>query len=131
MLSRRNIIATAAAGAMMSAATARAASFGNPDQPAEGAVNATNPKALTDPGPQDPSLAGNEPAFLNPPAPTSTACRSFGLILLPGEFRTAVGRGRLPRMTSKFRRRSRESTCASAQAAFVSFIGTSKRNGRS
>jgi oxalate decarboxylase len=67
MLSRRNVLATAAAGAM-SAAAARAASFGNPDQPAEGAVNVTNPKALTDPGPQDPSLAGNEPAFLNPPA---------------------------------------------------------------
>jgi oxalate decarboxylase len=66
MLSRRNILATAAAGAM-SAATARAAGFGNPDQPAEGAINATNPKALTDPGPQDPSLAGNEPVFQNPP----------------------------------------------------------------
>lgn len=48
MLSRRNILATAAAGAM-SAATARAATFGDPDQPAEGAVNVTNPKALTDP----------------------------------------------------------------------------------
>jgi len=68
MLSRRNILATAAAGAMVSATTARAASFGNPDQPAEGAVNVTNPKALVDPGPQDQGLAGNEPAFLNPPA---------------------------------------------------------------
>jgi oxalate decarboxylase len=67
MLSRRNILATAAAGAMMSAATGHSAEFGNPDQPAEGAVNVTNPKALTDPGPQDPGLAGNEPAFLNPP----------------------------------------------------------------
>ena len=47
MLSRRNILATAAAGAMVSATTARAATFGNPDQPAEGAVNVTNPKALT------------------------------------------------------------------------------------
>ena len=36
MLSRRNILATAATAAM-SAATARAATFGNPDQPAEGA----------------------------------------------------------------------------------------------
>jgi oxalate decarboxylase len=68
MLSRRNILATAAAGAAISVATARAASFGNPDQPSEGAVNVTNPKALTDAGPQDPGLAGNEPAFLNPPA---------------------------------------------------------------
>jgi len=68
MLSRRNILAAGAAGAVMSAATARAAGFGNPDDPAEGAINASNPKALTDPGPQDPSLAGTEPSFLNPPA---------------------------------------------------------------
>ena len=58
------------AGGILSAAAAVAAdgTFGNPDQPAEGAVNVTNPKALTDPGPQDPGLAGNEPPFLNPPA---------------------------------------------------------------
>ena len=68
MLSRRNILATAAAGAAISVATARAASFGNPDEPAEGAVNVTNPKALTDPGPQDPGLAGTQPSFLEPPA---------------------------------------------------------------
>ena len=67
MLSRRNILATAATG-VMSAAAAHAATFGNPDQPPEGAVNATNPKALIDPGPQDSGLAGNEPAFQNPPA---------------------------------------------------------------
>ncbi len=67
MLSRRNILATVAAGAM-SAAAVRAATFGNPDQPAEGAANVANPKALTDPGPQDPSPGGNELAFQNPPA---------------------------------------------------------------
>jgi oxalate decarboxylase len=67
--SRRNLLAMGGAGAVVTAASAaNAASFGNPDQPAEGAVNVTNPKALSDPGPQDPSLAGNEPAFLNPPA---------------------------------------------------------------
>ena len=68
-LSRRRLLAAGAAGVVVTAASvASAASFGNPDQPAEGAVNVTNPKALTDPGPQDPDLAGNEPAFLNPPA---------------------------------------------------------------
>jgi oxalate decarboxylase len=68
-VSRRNILtAGAAAGIGAFASRASAASFGNPDQPAEGAINAINPKALTDPGPQDPDLAGNEPAFLNPPA---------------------------------------------------------------
>jgi oxalate decarboxylase len=61
------MLATAAAGAMLSTATARGATFGNPDEPPEGAINVTNPKALSDPGPQDPALAGNEPAFLNPP----------------------------------------------------------------
>jgi len=68
MLSRRNILTTAAAGMALSGVSARAATFGNPDQPAEGAVNVTNPKALSDPGPQDQGLAGNEPAFLDPPA---------------------------------------------------------------
>jgi oxalate decarboxylase len=68
-LSRRNLLAAGAAGAVItSAAAARAASFGNPDDPAEGAVNVVDPKALSDPGPQDQGLASNEPAFLDPPA---------------------------------------------------------------
>jgi oxalate decarboxylase len=69
-LSRRKMLATSAVGAAMltAASAANAASFGNPDEPAEGAVNVTNPKALLDPGPQDPGLAGNEPSFLSPPA---------------------------------------------------------------
>ena len=67
-LSRRSLLAAGATGAVVAAASAaEAASFGNPDEPAEGAVNVTNPKALTDPGPQDPDLASNEPAFLDPP----------------------------------------------------------------
>src|SRR6201997_177771 len=68
-LSRRSVLAAGTANGVVAAATgARAAGFGNPDEPPEGAVNATNPKALIDPGPQDPGLAGNEPSFLNPPA---------------------------------------------------------------
>lgn len=68
-LSRRAILAVGAAGGVMSAAMAQAAGvFGNPDLPPEGAVNVTNPKALTDPGPQDPGLADNMPSFLSPPA---------------------------------------------------------------
>ena len=68
-LSRRKLLAASAAGAAMTAVSAaHATSFGNPDQPAEGAVNVTNPKALTDPGPQDAGLAAHEPAFLDPPA---------------------------------------------------------------
>ena len=56
ILSRRAILGSGVAGGILTAAAAVAAdgTFGNPDQPAEGAVNVTNPKALTDPGPQDP-----------------------------------------------------------------------------
>jgi uncharacterized RmlC-like cupin family protein len=70
ILSRRALLGSGAAGGILTAVAAVAAdgTFGNPDQPAEGAVNVTNPKALIDPGPQDPGLAGNEPAFLSPPA---------------------------------------------------------------
>jgi hypothetical protein len=39
--------------------------------------------------------------------------------LLPSEFRTAVGRGRLPMMTSKFRRRSQASTCGEFNTLLV------------
>jgi oxalate decarboxylase len=49
------------------ATVARAASFGNPDLPPEGAVNVTNPDGLTIPGPHDPALANTMPTFLEPP----------------------------------------------------------------
>jgi oxalate decarboxylase len=68
-VSRRQwLAATAAGGIATAAATARAATFGNPDEPAEGAVNMQNPKALQDPGPHDQGLAGYEPPFVSPPA---------------------------------------------------------------
>jgi oxalate decarboxylase len=68
-LSRRTILGSGVAGGLLTAAAVAAdGTFGNPDHPPEGAANVTNPKALADPGPQDPNLAGNEPAFLDPPA---------------------------------------------------------------
>ncbi len=67
-MSRRSILAAGAAGGVATtAALARAATFGNPDEPAEGAINARNPKAMTDPGPHDDGLANTQPAFLDPP----------------------------------------------------------------
>ncbi len=68
--SRRNVLAAGAAGGLATfAASADAAgTFGNPDMPPQGAINATNPQSLTDPGPQNPALANNLPSFLNPPA---------------------------------------------------------------
>ena len=59
--------ATAAGGAAVGATLARAATFGNPDTPPQGAVNVTNPNALTTPGPHDSTLANSMPAFLDPP----------------------------------------------------------------
>jgi oxalate decarboxylase len=68
MISRRGMLAATAAGAAMSAATARAASFGNPDEPPQGAINAKSLGSVTDPGPQNPALAGQFPSATTPPA---------------------------------------------------------------
>jgi oxalate decarboxylase len=63
------LAAGAAGGVATIAATAQAAaSFGNPDLPAEGAVNAAHSGSLTDPGPQNPALANNLPSFVSPPS---------------------------------------------------------------
>lgn len=50
----------------MAASAAQAASFGNPDAPPEGAINA-NAATLREPGPQNPALASQFPAFQSPP----------------------------------------------------------------
>jgi oxalate decarboxylase len=68
MISRREVLAATAAGAVMSAATARAASFGNPDEPPQGAINAKNPASITDPGPQNQAIASQFPSAVSPPA---------------------------------------------------------------
>lgn len=68
MVTRRDVLATTAAGAVVTAVTAaRAGTFGNPDSPAQGAVNATNPASVTDPGPQNPALSGQFPSASSPP----------------------------------------------------------------
>jgi oxalate decarboxylase len=68
VISRRNMLAATAIGAAMTAGTARAASFGNPDEPAQGAINAKNPASTTDPGPQNRAITGQFPAAVSPPA---------------------------------------------------------------
>jgi oxalate decarboxylase len=66
-LPRRGLLA--AATALGAAGAARAASFGNPDMPPQGAINARGtPKGLTNPGPQNPALAAQFPSFQDPPA---------------------------------------------------------------
>jgi oxalate decarboxylase len=67
MFSRRDMLAVSAAG-MMTATAARSASFGNPDQPPQGAINAKGPGNLTDPGPQNAALGQQFPSAQFPPA---------------------------------------------------------------
>jgi len=67
-MSRRSILAGAAAGAVAlgAAAAAKAAEFGNPDSPAEGRINST-PIANAEPGPQSATAKAVLPSFDNPP----------------------------------------------------------------
>ena len=68
-LSRR-IFATGAAGSVLAAtAVAKAASFGNPDEPPQGAVNTQgNPSSLTDTGPNSPAITNQFTGAFSPPA---------------------------------------------------------------
>jgi len=67
MLSRRDIMAASAAATAMFASTAQAASFGNPDSPPQGAINAKGPNNLSDPGPNNPDLSKHFPDVFTPP----------------------------------------------------------------
>src|SRR5437588_5463568 len=66
LFSRRNVLAVTAAGAVATAA--HAASVGNPDQPAQGAVNAKASGNLRDPGPQSEAIGSQFPSAQFPPA---------------------------------------------------------------
>jgi oxalate decarboxylase len=69
-LSRRDVLlATAAGGLMTAAGTAQGGSFGNPDEPPQGAINTlNNPSSATIIGPNNPALSGQFPGALSPPA---------------------------------------------------------------
>ena len=68
MFSRRDVLAGSAAAAAMTASAARGATFGNPDEPPQGAINAKGPGNLADPGPQNPALGNQFPSAQFPPA---------------------------------------------------------------
>jgi oxalate decarboxylase len=69
LLRRKFMVGAATSAAALGVATtAGAASFGNPDSPAEGRINAKSRSSLTDPGPQNPALAKQFPSFQDPPA---------------------------------------------------------------
>jgi oxalate decarboxylase len=58
---------SAAAGMGAFATRAGAATFGNPDEPAQGIVNTEgNPRSAVDPGPQNPTLTGQFPTAFTP-----------------------------------------------------------------
>src|ERR1700739_5062242 len=69
-LSRRAVLGSTVAG-LATAATAAAAqapgTFGNPDEPPQGAINAKNPASAVDPGPQNPPLRDQFPSAFSPP----------------------------------------------------------------
>src|ERR1700731_4739619 len=77
MFSRRDMLAGTAAGGLITAATMTTAdaatpvksdiSFGNPNDPPQGAINAKNPRSVTDPGPQNPAIRDQFPAAFSPP----------------------------------------------------------------
>ena len=68
--SRRDILTVGAAAGMGAFVTrAGAATFGNPDEPAQGILNTQgNPRGAVDPGPQNPTLSGQFPNAFTPPA---------------------------------------------------------------
>jgi oxalate decarboxylase len=69
-ISRRDMLAASASGSVLAAAApAMSASFGNPDGPPEGAVNAQgNPSRFTDPGPNNPVITTQFPGAFSPSA---------------------------------------------------------------
>jgi len=71
------MLAATAAGGVVTAATMTTASaatpvksdiaFGNPNDPPQGAINAKNPRSVTDPGPQNPAIRDQFPGAFSPP----------------------------------------------------------------
>jgi oxalate decarboxylase len=68
--SRRNLLKFGgAAGLAAAATTTRAATYGNPDEPPQGAINTNgNTSSLAIPGPQNPVLSNQFPSSISPPA---------------------------------------------------------------
>src|SRR6266481_1293047 len=77
MFSRRDMLAATAVGGVVTAATMTTANatpvksdiaFGNPNDPPQGAINAKNPRSISDPGPQNPAIRDQFPGAFSPPA---------------------------------------------------------------
>jgi len=84
-VTRRRLLGAGAGGlaaASLLSAGARAASFGNPDEPPQAAVNATNPASLTDPGPHSAALADRFPAASSRPSFDDGHASEFNTLLV-------------------------------------------------
>jgi oxalate decarboxylase len=67
--SRRKVLAVGTALGAVTATTALAGTFGNPDQPAQGIETTQKyPRGAVDPGPQNQALSGQFPKAFTPPA---------------------------------------------------------------
>ncbi len=91
MFSRRDMLAATAVGGALTAATMTTAanattgsdttpiksdiSFGNPNDPPQGAINAKNPRSAVDPGPQIQRYGTSFRVHFPRRRPTSAACR--------------------------------------------------------
>jgi len=64
----------------VTAGAARAASFGNPDQPPQGAINAKAPGNLRDPGSQSKAIGSQFPSARFRRQPMSAHADGLGLI---------------------------------------------------
>ena len=68
MISRRNLLAVSGLGVAATVSAAKGVSFGNPDEPAQGAINGKSPGNLTDPGPRNEVIGSQFPSAQSPPA---------------------------------------------------------------
>src|SRR6201997_4209097 len=77
MFSRPDMLGATDAGGLGTVATMNPAdatppvksdiSFGNPNDPPQGAINAKNPRSVIDPGPQNPAIRDQFPNAFSPP----------------------------------------------------------------
>ena len=76
MFTRRDALTATAVGGIATAAAMTSAkatpvksdiTFGNPNDPPQGAINAANPRSVNDPGPQNPAIRDQFPSAFSPP----------------------------------------------------------------
>jgi hypothetical protein len=114
MFSRRELLAASAMGAAIGVSATKAGSFGNPDEPPQGAINANGPGNLVDPGPQNAVIGSQFPSAQSAPATDVGGMPSPGhpSTTPPNAFKMEAGHARLRSTISRSRKRSRASTCA-------------------